>query len=114
MNVLNTMPAFEKQSSWTDKIDALMQSKDMVEIDASDDGSIAGQFETHLQEFCTGRAQALTQDDILFHKPWTEKGKTYFRLNDLMDFLARQKFTDYNIGQVIARIRDVQSKDLKE
>jgi hypothetical protein len=114
MNVLNTMPPFEKQSSWTDKIDALMQSKDMVEIDASDDGSVSGQFETFLQEFCTGRAQALTRDDLKFHKPWTEKGKTYFRLNDLMDFLARHKFTDYNIGQVITRLRDVQTKSLKE
>ena len=51
-----------------------------LEIKVSSDGSVAGQFEAYLQEFCTDRAQALNRDEILTRRPWTEEGKTWFRL----------------------------------
>jgi hypothetical protein len=82
-------------------------------ITAADDGSVAGQFEAFLQEFCTDRAQALNRNELLLRKPWTEDGKTYFRLKDLQDYLTRNKFTHYNLGQIISRLRSIQDKNLK-
>ena len=83
-------------------------------ITVADDGSVACQFEAYLQEFCTDRVQALNRDEILLSRPWTEEAKTWFRLNDLQDYLIRKKFTYYNPGQVIARLRDLQDRPLTE
>ena len=63
MNSLNHMPALVKQSVWQEIIERLMQN--LIKIPVSDDGSLAGQFEAHLQEFCTDRAQALNQRRII-------------------------------------------------
>ena len=84
-----------------------------LEIEVSSDGSVAGQFEAYLQEFCTDRAQALNRDEILMRRPWTEEGKTWFRLKDLQDYLTRNKFTHYNGGQLVARLHDPGGKSDK-
>ena len=33
--------------------------------------------------------------ELLLHKPWTNKGKTYFRLADLVERLHRHNFKEY-------------------
>ena len=114
MNTLNIMPPLVKPSVWQEKITQLMEEKNLTVIPVSDDGSVAGQFEAYLQEFCTDRVQALNRDEILQHRPWTENKKTWFRLNDLQDYLTRKKFTYYNPGQVISRLRDLQERPLTE
>ena len=108
MDVLNSMPPRVKESVWQETIDKLFQNLTITK--ASDDGSVAGQFETYLQEFCTDRAQALNRDELLLRKPWTEEGKTYFRLKDFQDYLTRNKFTHYNPGQIVARLRDLKGE----
>ena len=82
---------------------------------------MAGQFLSHLQEFCTDRAQAQKKEELTLRKPWTEwvteidenkkevkLQRTYFRLKDLHAYLIRNKFTHYsNTGQIIAELRKV-------
>ena len=111
MNSLNHMPALVKQSVWQEIIERLMQN--LIKIPVSDDGSLAGQFEAHLQEFCTDRAQALNRDELLLRKPWTEEGTTWFRLKDLTDYLTRNKFTYFNTGQLVQALRNIKGKSDK-
>ena len=112
MNALNIMPPIVKPSVWQETITRLLDKQTLITV--ADDGSVAGQFEAYLQEFCTDRVQALNRDEILLSRPWTEEAKTWFRLNDLQDYLTRKKFTYYNPGQVIARLRDLQDRPLTE
>ncbi len=111
MNSLNHMPPLVKQSVWQENIERLMQN--LIKIPVSDDGSLAGQFEAFLQEFCTDRAQALNRDELLLRKPWTEEGITWFRLKDLQDYLTRNKFTYFNTGQLVQALRNLKGKSDK-
>ena len=111
MNSLDTMPPLVKQSVWQEIIERLMHN--LIKIPVSDDGSLAGQFEAHLQEFCTDRAQALNRDELLLRKPWTEEGITWFRLKDLTDYLTRNKFTYFNTGQLVQALRNIKGKSDK-
>jgi len=111
MNSLDTMPPLVKQSVWQEIIERLMNN--LIKIPVSDDGSLAGQFEAHLQEFCTDRAQALNRDELLLRKPWTEEGTTWFRLKDLQDYLTRNKFTFFNTGQLVQALRHLKGKSEK-
>ena len=52
----------------------------------------------------------MNRDELLLRKPWTEEGKTYFRLKDFQDYLTRNKFTHYNPGQLVARLRDLKGE----
>ena len=76
MEVLTIMPPLMKASDWQQLVNGKMQSA--LRIPVSNDGSVSGQFLAHLQEFCTGRAQAQIKEDILLRKPWTENSMTYF------------------------------------
>jgi len=111
MNTLNTMPPLVKQSVWQESIERLFTN--LIKIPVSDDGSVAGQFEAFLQEFCTDRAQAQNRDELLLRKPWTEDGITWFRLKDLLDYLTRNKFTHYNTGQLVQALRRLNGKSDK-
>ena len=111
MNSLDTMPPLVKQSVWQENIERLMNN--LIKIPVSDDGSLAGQFEAFLQEFCTDRAQALNRDELLLRKPWTEEGTTWFRLKDLTDYLTRNKFTYFNTGQLVQALRNIKGKSDK-
>ena len=111
MNSLNHMPPLVKQSVWQEIIERLMINLNTIPV--SDDGSLAGQFEAHLQEFCTDRAQALNRDELLLRKPWTEEGVTWFRLKDLQDYLTRNKFTYFNTGQLVQALRNLKGKSDK-
>ena len=120
MEVLTIMPPLMKASDWQQLVNGKMQTA--LKIPVSNDGSVSGQFLAHLQEFCTGRAQATTKEELLRRMPWTETlpeidektqkekivSRTYFRLQDLHAYLIRNKFTHYsNTGQIIAELRKI-------
>jgi hypothetical protein len=120
MEVLTMMPPLMKASDWQKLVNSKMATA--LKIPVSSDGSVSGQFLAHLQEFCTGRTQAQTRDELLLRKPWTEAlpekndktqkeeviTRTYFRLVDLHSYLIRNKFTHYsNTGQIVAELRSI-------
>ena len=117
MEVLKMMPPLMKNIDWQKYVNGLL--KNATNIYFANDGTVAGQFLSHLQEFCTDRAQAQKKEDLILRKPWTEwvteiaenkkevkMQRTYFRLKDLHAYLIRNKFTHYsNTGQIIAELR---------
>ena len=112
MNALNIMPPLVKQSVWQETVEKLYTKLQIIPGDYAD-GSVAGQFEAFLQEFCTDRAQAQFRDELLLRKPWTEDGVTWFRLKDLSDYLTRNKFTHYNVGQLVQALTKLKGKNTK-
>ena len=60
-----------------------------------------------LESFCTDRAQAQTREELLLGKPWTDEGRTYFRLRDILDYCSRHNFKHYNLTQMASNISDM-------
>jgi len=105
MDALNFMPPTQRQNNWRNIIQQMLDSVSVIEVPK--DVSVEGQFMELLEAFCTERAQAQNRDEILLGKPWTEEGKTYFRLKDLLDYFTRQQFRDYGRNNIAARIREL-------
>jgi len=105
MDAINTMPPTQRQNNWRTTIQQLLDSVSIIEV--PQDVSVQGQFMELLEAFCTERAQAQNRDEILLGKPWTEEGKTYFRLKDLLDYFNRQQFREYGRNHIAARLREI-------
>lgn len=88
---VSAAPALPKTAEWREHIHPLLQGAEIIEApdDASEEGSVGG----HVRKFCTGRSQAVTRDEILSGRPFTEGKLTYFRSMDLVAFLRRQGVT---------------------
>jgi len=109
MEELRIVPRALKPHVWRDLMNGLLRNAEVVIAPA--DAGPEGQFWQHLEAFCTQRAQARTQDELLLGKPWTEDGRTYFRSGDLMKYLEQQRFKDFKQNQVWAALR--KSKNVK-
>ena len=109
MELLNMMPPRMNDRAWQNLIQALMDGG-MEVIEVSDDVTIEGQFMELLESFCTDMAQANTRDEILLGKPYTEEGKTYFRIKDLRDYLMKHRFTDMETNRIASKLRDLKAK----
>jgi len=59
-----------------------------------------------LEAFCTERP-ARERDELLLHKPWTDKNKTYFRLADLMEYLHRHNFKEYQRNRLTSKLKQL-------
>ena len=119
MEAVKMMPSLMKNIEWQKLINGFL--KEATIINVANDGTVSGQFFSHLQEFCTDRAQAHKKEEMTLRKPWTEwvnevdenkkevkLQRTYFRLQDLHAYLIRNKFNHYsNTGQIIAELRKV-------
>ena len=109
MELLNMMPPRMNDRAWQTLIQTLMDSG-MEVIEVSEDVTIEGQFMELLESFCTDMAQANTRDEILLGKPYTEDGKTYFRIKDLKEYLVKHRFTDMETNRVASKLRDLKAK----
>jgi len=98
-----------QERAWQTLIQTLMDSG-MEIIEVSDDVTIEGQFMELLESFCTDMAQANTRDEILLGKPYTEEGKTFFRIKDLKDYLVKHRFTDMETNRIASKLRDLKAE----
>lgn len=104
MEHLNLMPNIPKKLVWDALIQKLMENVTVIEV--SKDMSPAGQLLEAVDRFCTGRAVAKTQDEILLGKPWTNGGRHYFRISDLLAFLDRIRFKSEGMRWLCKVLRD--------
>lgn len=93
MERINKVVKAIRQTAWDKLIEKLVET--MEEVEAPNDAGPEGQFLHHLEQFCTGRAQARSKDELLQGKPWTEDGRTYFRSTDLSRYLEQQHFKTF-------------------
>jgi hypothetical protein len=72
----------------------------------SEDASVEAQFWHLLEKWCTGRAHALSLGEVTRGLPFTETGRTYFRLLDFKTFLSTQRFNDMTLQQMAATLKE--------
>ena len=104
IEVLNMVVSIPGRPAWEAALSQAMSSLTVIEVPA--DASPKGQFWDHVERFCTGRAQALTIEEIVLGKPFSSSGRTYFRMQDLLGFLGRNKFTEFRTVKISAMLRD--------
>lgn len=105
LEVLNKFPPVVGRQEWQSTIQGLLDAVTVIE--APEDSTPVGQLKEHLERFCTGRAQAKSKDEILMGKPWTDGGRTFFRLSDLMTYLERQHFREFRVHAVSSVLKEM-------
>jgi hypothetical protein len=105
MEQMYTMPAKMKDADWRDLVDSLL--KDATRISVSEELTQKGLFVELVETFCTSRIAAHSPEELLTGKPWTEEGRTYFKLSALQEFLKRNGFTQYTRGQITERLKEM-------
>jgi len=88
-----------KQEVWDKTLNALEPEGKLQIIYVPEDASTEGQVWELIEQYCT-RNEANSKDEILLGRPWTDSGRTYFRLLDLMRFLGSQQFKEYKVYQL--------------
>lgn len=107
MESLNMMPIIMKRDSWQLIVQQLLDSCSVISVPK--DSSTTGTFIDYLEEFCCGRVQAKTYEDILVGKPLTQGDYHIFRLRDLMEFIERKKL-DFKRNRVTMMLRDIKAE----
>jgi hypothetical protein len=110
MEDLNIMPPPCKSGQWQSIIQTLLESVTIIE--APVDASAEGLLMEHLENFCTGRAQAKERAEILIGKPWLEKNRHYFRIRDFLEYLERHNFREFKIHKITAILKDKGGKHI--
>lgn len=110
METLNVVPGIPKRDEWGDILAELFENVNIVEVpkQATPRGHLLALFE----EFITSRVQARNREEILLGKPLTQEGTTYFRMRDLVRFLDRQRFSLFDMSEIVRILKD--EFDVKE
>ena len=98
-----------KASEWKQAVGKALETLHVEPV--PEDVSPEGQFWELLERFCTGRTQARTKEEILLRKPWTDEGRTYFRLTDLLEYLERARFKGLTMQRITAVLRARSGQD---
>ena len=100
---INTYPNRVKAPTWEKMVRDRLQNVEKVE--APEDAGNEGRMWFLLDQFCTGMTQARVQEEILAGKPWTERGRTFFRGQDFFRFLEQQHFRGLSNKSLWAALR---------
>jgi hypothetical protein len=93
------------QGIWEGILDELWDNLSFEE--APPEAGTTGVFMDLLEDFCTSFGHAGTKDEILLRKPYTEDGKTYFRLKDLERFFKHNEFKTLTRPAIVALLNDI-------
>jgi hypothetical protein len=89
MEEINKWPLVIKPNAWSKLIREKLQNVEIIEV--PEDAKPEGVMLFHLQQYCTGRAQARTKDELLMFKPYSENGVTYFSGTHFRQYLEQQR-----------------------
>lgn len=87
-----------KDNRWVTSINELLASAEIFEL--APDAGPEGQLMQHLEDFCTGRAMAKAQEELILGKPWLFDDRVYFRSGDLIKYLDQQRFRAFKEKEV--------------
>ena len=91
------------ENRWAIKINELLESADTYEL--AGDAGPEGQLWIHLENYCCGRVQARTQEELILGKPFTENGRVYFRSTEFTRYLDTNRFKDFKEREIYAILR---------
>jgi hypothetical protein len=102
---LNFMPPTLKPAEWQMLVNDLLNAATTIEV--PEELTMSGQFKEMVQSFCTSRIRAVTPEEIELGKPWTEEGKTMFKIKGLQDYLINQGFSKLTRPQIQERLKSL-------
>jgi hypothetical protein len=91
------------ENRWANKMNELLSSADTYEL--AGDAGPEGQLWIHLENYCTGRVQARTQDELKLGKPWTNNDRVYFRSTEFTRYLDTNRFKEFKEREIYAILR---------
>jgi hypothetical protein len=103
MEQAQIMPPTVRPQQWQRMVSNLMSNA--TQLEAHPELTISGQFHDLLRTFCTSRIRAMEPEELLMGKPWTENGRTMFKIAGLMEFLHNRRFTHYTPAEVQEQIK---------
>ena len=103
MEQIQMMPPTMKPQQWQRLVSTLMANS--TQLEAEPELTLSGRFREHLKEFCTSRIRAMEPEEMEMGKPWTDNGKTMFKMSGLMEYLHNRRFTHYTPAQVQEQIK---------
>lgn len=92
-----------KQVEWDDELSKLLMEHTVIE--APDDAGVNGVFRYLFYDYLKRRRNARNLEDLLTGLPVEEGGKVFFRSMDLISFLERKRFKDYDAPQIFMALR---------
>lgn len=105
MEQINFMPPTLKPTDWQQIVNDLLQNASHIEV--PEELTVAGQFKELVQIFCTSRIRAMSPEELELGKPWTDNGKTYFKIKGLQEFLYNRNFTGLKRPQIQERLKEL-------
>ena len=90
MEVVNRCPTSMPPARWQRYLDDKIKNCDIVPV--PEDASPEGQFNIYLDNFCYGRIQARSRDEISLGKPYRDEAHVHFRSSGLLKYLRQQSF----------------------
>lgn len=99
------MPPLMKSGDWQVLINSLL--KDATEIEVPEELTISGQFKELVENFCTSRIRARSPEELELGKPWTDEGKTYFKIKGLQEYLKTHGFNSLSRPQMQRRLEEM-------
>jgi len=109
MEQLNYMPPLLKAADWQQIVNDLMSNATTIEV--PEELTLGGQFKDLVEQFCTSRIRAMSPEEIELGKPWTDEGKTYFKIKGLQEFLKNRGFTKLNRPQMQQRLEEINNNE---
>lgn len=103
MEQLDMMPPVPTRGDWQQLINGMLSTATKQEV--APELTRAGKFENLLRKFCTSHIRAVAPEEVLSGKPWTDKGKTMFRIDAFEKFLRNNDFTDFTTGRIQEHIQ---------
>lgn len=90
IDILNKYPNNIPAKDWAKLVRERLEG--VTVIDVPPDATEEGQMWLYLEGYCTNHAKAMTRDELLINRPWTEDDRTYFSSQDFHRFLIKQRF----------------------
>jgi hypothetical protein len=103
MEQLDMMPAKPSPKDWQQLINALLKTASKQEVPR--ELTWTGKFENLLRDFCTSHVRAVAPEEVLLGKPWTDKGRSNFKIEALEKFLRNNDFRFDDTGTLHNAIR---------
>lgn len=91
INSLNKWPQTIKPKAWCELVRDRLQNLEVIPVPP--EATLESQVMILLEDYCTGKAQARSQEELLSNKPWSDPatGHTYFSALHFRTELARHK-----------------------
>ena len=109
MEQLNYMPPLLKASEWQPMVNEMMVNAATIEV--AEELTTGGQFKELVEMYCTSRIRAMSPEELELGKPWTEDGKTYFKIKGLQEFLKQRGFTKLSRPQMQERLKQMNDNE---